>query len=294
METNPVPIVIVTGSSDMRELETSFRAIAAGALTVLQKPWGARHPDYEMSAGNLIRTVKLMSEIKVVRRWARTATQKSRSQMENVYDIPSQHPEVKIVAIGASTGGPPVIEKILSGLPKDFPVPILIVQHIAEGFIQGFAEWLGQSSSLPVHVAFHGSTIRHGHVYIAPDHVQMRVDMNHRICCVGDLPENGLRPSVSYLFRSVAEIFGKNAIGVLLTGMGRDGAVELKLMKEKGAITIAQDEESSAVYGMSGAAVKLGAARYVLPAGKIAAILAGLVMAKVRQTRGKEEFSWLI
>jgi len=283
METNPVPIVIVTGSCDMRELENSFQAIEAGALSTIQKPQGIGHPDHEKNAKNLITTIKLMSEIKVVRRWPRTAERRSQPQRETVYNIASQPATVKVVAIGASTGGPPVIQKILAELPHDFPAPVLIVQHMAEGFIPGFAEWLGQTSSLPVHVAFHGSITRPGHVYIAPDGTQMRVDANGRIFCAGDAPENGLRPSVSYLFRSIAEVFGKSAVAVLLTGMGKDGAAELKLMQDKGAITIAQNEESSAVFGMPGEAVKLGAARYVLPADKIAAVLTSIAMSKVKR-----------
>lgn len=282
METHPVPIVIVTGSSDMRDLETSFRAIAAGALTVLQKPRGIGHPDYMKDAGKLITTVKLMAEIKVVRRWPQPAGEKrSLPRGEAACDIAPRHDSVKIVAIGASAGGPPVIEKILSGLPRDFSVPVLIVQHMAEGFIEGFAEWLGQTSSLPVHVPLHGTMTRPGHVYIAPDGKQMNLDATGRISCTSDGPENGLRPSVSYLFRSVAKEFGTNAVGVLLTGMGKDGAVEMKLMKEKGAVTIAQDAETSAVYGMPGEAVRLEGAKYVLPADQIAMALTTIAMAKI-------------
>jgi two-component system chemotaxis response regulator CheB len=283
METRPVPIVMVTASANMRELETSFKAIEAGALTVLQKPQGIGHPNYPKDAKNLITTVKLMSEIKVIRRWTRSAERHPPPRRETVYEVATRQAEVKIVAMGTSTGGPPVIEKILSTLPADFTPPILIVQHMAEGFIRGFAEWLGQTSSLPVHVAFHGGITRPGHVYIAPDGVQMGMDTTGRISCKADAPENGLRPSVSYLFRSVAEMFGNNAVGVLLTGMGKDGARELKLMKDKGAVTIVQDEESSAVFGMPGEAVKLGAARYIMPADKIAAVLSSLVLSKAQR-----------
>jgi two-component system, chemotaxis family, protein-glutamate methylesterase/glutaminase len=283
METNPVPIVIVTASADMRELEASFRAIEVGALTVRQKPQGIGHPDHEKNARNLLKTVKLMSEIKVVRRWVRNAERRPLLQREFVGEVAIQPAMVKMVAIGASTGGPPVIEKILAGLPNDFPAPILIVQHMAEGFIRGFAEWLDRRSSLPVHLPFHGSMTQPGHVYVAPDGAQMRMDAAGRISCRCESLENGLRPSVSYLFRSTAEVFGKNAVGVLLTGMGRDGAVELKLMKEKGAVTIAQDEESSVVYGMPGEAVKLEAARYVLPPDKIAMVLTSIAMAKIKR-----------
>ena len=113
----------------------------------------------------------------------------------------------------------------------------------------------------------------------------MKVDATERICCTNDAPENGLRPSISYLFRSIAEVFGNNAAGVLLTGMGKDGAAELMLMKEKGAVTIAQDELTSAVYGMPGEAVRLGAAKYVLPADKIALVLASLTQSKIQKSR---------
>jgi two-component system, chemotaxis family, protein-glutamate methylesterase/glutaminase len=283
METAPVPIVIVTGNPDMRDLEASFQAIEAGALTVLPKPLGIGHPDHEKSAGNLIRSVKLMSEIKVVRRWIRPEKKQPQPLTGSMCDISPRSAPVKIIAIGASTGGPPVIEKILAALPAGFPAPVLIVQHMAEGFIPGFAEWLGQTSSVPVHVAFNGSMTRPGHVYVAPHGKQMRIDAAGRIFCTNDSPENGLRPSVSYLFRSVAEAFGNNAVGVLLTGMGRDGAVELKLMQERGAVTIAQDKESSAVYGMPGEAVRLNAAHYVLPANKIAMTLASIAMANIKR-----------
>lgn len=283
METNPVPIVIVTGSLDAGELETSFRAIEAGALTVLQKPLGIGDPNNDKHVRNLIATVKLMSEIKVVRRWAQTAPKLSQLHREPVYRHVSEPSPLELVAIGASAGGPSVIERILAGLPKSFPSPILIVQHMAEGFIQGFAEWLGKTSPLPVHVPFHGSMTQPGHVYIAPDGLQMTMDVSGRISCMPDKPENGIRPSVSYLFRSTAEVFGKNAVGVLLTGMGRDGALELGMMKEKGAITIAQDAESSAVFGMPGEAVRLDAATHVLPPDKIVTLLTNIAIPKSKE-----------
>ncbi len=274
METTPVPIIIITGSCDMRELELSFKTIEAGALAVLQKPTGSGY-DYERQAKEIVNKVKLMSEIKVVRRWARSPG-KHPVPHQNQMDVSPRPTAVHVVAVGASTGGPPVIQKILAELPRDFTPPVLIVQHMAEGFIRGFAEWLGQTSALPVHVAFHGSVARPGHVYIAPDKTQMKIDAGGRLLCLNDRMENGLRPSVSYLFRSVAEVYGKHAVGVLLTGMGKDGASELRLMREKGAITMAQNEETSAVFGMPGEAIRLEAARYVLPADKIGMVLASI------------------
>ncbi|MHB8881008.1 MAG: chemotaxis-specific protein-glutamate methyltransferase CheB [Thermodesulfovibrionales bacterium] len=280
METNAVPIVIVTGSTSMMEMECSFQALEAGALTVIQKPVGISHPAYEERAGELIRTVKLMSEVKVVRRWARRSGKTPEARI--IAPAQMTPADIRVVAIGASTGGPPVIQQILSGLPREFPVPVLIVQHMAVGFIQGFAEWLGQTSGLPVHVAIDGSRILSGHAYIAPEKLQMKVGNNGRLSCSGNGHENGLCPSVSHLFRSVAEVFGMNAVGILLTGMGKDGAEELKLLREKGAVTVAQDEESSVVFGMPGEAVKLNAAKYVLPPAGIVDLLGQLAIKQIR------------
>jgi len=285
METTPTPIVIVSASWDPKEVEKTFRAIEAGALAAVRKPVGVAHPDYKDHAKELIQTVKLMSEIKVIKRLPRIKHGKSISAGLSVNDLIRTTTDVKIVAIGASTGGPPVIEMILSGLPKDFNAPILIVQHIAPGFVQGFADWLANSCRFPVRIATNREVSLPGHAYIAPDGVHMGLDTSGRILFEEGEPENGLRPSVSHLFRSVGKVFGKSAIGVLLTGMGKDGAYELKMMKEKGSITITQDEESCIVYGMPGEAVNLNAATYVLSPPKIAELLSGLLKAKMVRNR---------
>jgi two-component system chemotaxis response regulator CheB len=267
METTPTPIVIVSASWDPEEVQKTFRAMEAGALAAVRKPVGVAHPDYKDQAKELIQTVKLMSEVKVVRRHSRIKHGKGISAGLAVKDLIPLTTDVKIVAIGASTGGPPVIETILSKLSKDSCAPLLIVQHIAPGFVQGFADWLANSCRIPVKIATGHEFPLPGHAYIAPDGVHMGLDTSGRIVFEGSEPENGLRPAVSYLFRSVANVFGKNIVGVLLTGMGKDGAKELKMMKEKGAITIAQDEESCVVY--------------VLSPPKIAELLAGLLKAKM-------------
>jgi two-component system chemotaxis response regulator CheB len=177
------------------------------------------------------------------------------------------------VGIGASTGGPPVLQAILSALPRDFPAPILIVQHIARGFLPGMVEWLGQTTGQHVHIAAHGAVPLPGHAYIAPDDFQLGVSSGGRLTLARDEPENGLRPSVSWLFRSLADNQGSGAVGVLLTGMGKDGAAELKRMRDRGSMTIAQDRESSVVHGMPGEAIALDAATQVLSPDRIAAAL---------------------
>jgi two-component system chemotaxis response regulator CheB len=278
METHPTPIIIVSGTVDTTDTAKAFRAIESGALAILQKPAGPGHPQHEQSSADLLLTIKLMSEVKVVRRWPRSRPVETPPVALTSSEFHSRlaQAQIRLVAIGASTGGPPALQTILAGLPEDFAVPILIVQHIAAGFTAGLVEWLAQSSKLPVHLPTHGQLILPGHAYVAPDGLQMAITANGRIHLSSDEPENCLRPSVSYLFRSVAKAYGRSAVGVLLTGMGKDGAWELKLMKEQGALTIAQDQGSSVVHGMPGEAIRLGGASYVLPPEKIHLTLASL------------------
>lgn len=279
METCPTPIIILSGNLDREEIMTSFKAMEAGALAAIPKPSGIGHPDHERDVAELVRKVKLMSEVKVVRRWPRALNASPFAREREVSG--GQAPVcLQAVAVGASTGGPVVIQTILSGLNENFPAPVLVVQHMAPGFIGGFAEWLALSCRLPVHVAAHDERILPGHVYVAPDGFQMLLEIGGRLKLSESPAENGLRPSVSALFRSVARSCGKNAAGVLLTGMGRDGADELLMMKELGAVTIAQDEASSVIYGMPAEAVRIGAATHTLPPDRIAQLLESLVQKK--------------
>lgn len=278
METHPVPIVVVSGDLDAEEVASTFRALEAGAVTALPRPQGPGHPDHEREARSFVQTVKLMAEVRVVKRWPQRDKPGSFPPSPRQAMVPVRP---KAVAIGASTGGPLVIQTILAGLSGDFPVPILIVQHMAMGFIKGFAEWLSLTSALPVHIAGNGERLLPGHAYVAPDGFHMLVtDDGTTIELKGTPPENGLRPSVSALFRSVMQAFGAQAVGVLLTGMGSDGARELKRLKEAGAVTIVQDRESSVIHGMPGEALKLEAATHTLPPDRIVTALTNLAMEK--------------
>lgn len=281
METHPTPIVIVSGRSDTREVATTFRAMEAGALAVVQRPMGLGHPDHETTAGELVQTVKLMSEVKVVRRWGRPrrGAAVSKPPLTEVRRMPVKF---ELVVIGASTGGPVALQTILSRLPKDFAMPVLIVQHMAPGFVTGFADWLAQTCELPIQIATQGAHLLPGHAYVAPDGLQMKVQPGGKILLTTEEAENGLRPSVSYLFRSVADVYGAGAIGVLLTGMGKDGAAELKWLKDRGAVTLTQDKASSVIHGMPGEAIRLDAATYVLPPDGIAAALTDLANRRSR------------
>ncbi len=275
MSERPTPIVVVSASYDPGDVAKSFKALEAGALTIMGKPMGTRSADYEAMAAELTRTVRLMSEVRLVKRkYPPPVKEEGRSRARRDHPEPS---EIEIVAIGASTGGPSVIREILSLLPGSFPVPLVIVQHTAEGFTHGFIEWLGRSSAMKVRAAIHGESMEAGSAYVVPEGYQLGAHGNGIFCLSKDPPMNGFRPSISYLFRSLAGSLGASAVGVLLSGMGKDGAAELKQLRDVGAVTIAQDAESSIVHGMAGSAIEQGAAVYVLPPANIARCLKQLV-----------------
>jgi two-component system, chemotaxis family, protein-glutamate methylesterase/glutaminase len=279
METNPVPIVIVSGSWNSSNKADAFDFLEAGALAALEKPQRVSAADYDDQCKELVQTVKLMSEIKVVKRFPASA----RRHREKQPHEEDEHPGIRLVVIGASTGGPPVLKTILSAISKDFPVPIVIVQHIAKGFLQGLADWLDASCDLSVKIGKNGQEVLPGHVYLAPDGYELGVSRPRRIHLSVHKGSHFACPSVSYLFRSAAINFGWQSVGILLSGMGRDGADELFLMKQKGAVTIAQDKDSCVVYGMPGAAVKLHGATHVLAPEKIAPTLERVVSASLHR-----------
>lgn len=281
MAGHPLPVVAIGENGDGGSL--NFSALEAGALTMVQRP--REEPGLQRSEQitNLAQTLRLMSEVRVVRRRPRLAASPS---------APSQLPELErsaidhihLVAIGASTGGPTVLQTILLGLPADFPAPIVVVQHISTGFVASMVEWLQSSTRLHLHVARQDQPLLPGHVYFAPDDGQMGVEPN-RIVLGSTTPERGHCPSVGYLFRSVCQYFGPAAAGVLLTGMGKDGAEELLEMRRQGAVTIAQNRESCVVYGMPGHAEEIGAATYFLAPEKIVPLL--ITLATSSQSAGQ-------
>jgi two-component system, chemotaxis family, protein-glutamate methylesterase/glutaminase len=270
MESSPTPIVMVSAGLSRDEVAMTFAALEAGALAVVEKPAGPDRPGREAGAARLLETVRLMSEVKVVRRW-RTPI----ARAADPASIPraTSGRRVRLVAIGASTGGPPVLGGMLAAMPRDLAAPIVIVQHTAPGFVGGLVEWLAARSPLRVGLAQAGQAVQPGCVYVAPDGMQMGVTPTGRIDLSPGVGGDGFCPSVTHLFETVARSYGPGALGVLLTGMGRDGAAGLLRMREAGAVTAAQDEESSVVFGMPGQAVALGAAQYVLAPGRLAGLI---------------------
>nr|WP_284694733.1 chemotaxis protein CheB [Geomonas sp. Red32] len=276
MSLSPVPVVIVTSKVDPADSSTLFRVMEAGALMVLAKPEPPGTPRHAASVEKLIRHVKLMSEIKVVRRTFPRPSAAAPAPLPTPPDALPDGQQVRVVAIGASTGGPPLLGEILSSLPESFSLPVMVVQHMADGFTGNFVHWLNQNSRLPVGLACQGEPLLGGRVYVAPEGCHLEAGPGERVQLSTAPPVNGLRPAVCALFRSVALRFGPRSAGILLSGMGSDGARGLLAIKEQGGITVAQDRESSVVFGMPGAAVALGAARYVLPPDGIVRLLTRL------------------
>ncbi len=273
MESQPVSIVVCVPATLIGDADIADGAAAAGAVAVAARPEGVDHPDYPALAAKLAQTAALMAEVKVVKRWSRTRTAGGLRASATGVDVRPHAARVEILAIGASTGGPPALQTLLAGLPPTFPLPILIVQHIAAGFLPGLATWLSQRTGVSVRIAAHGEAVRAGHVYLAPDGRHLGIGEGGQIELSDSPPDHGLRPSVAHLFRSVASSYGARAVAVLLTGMGKDGAQELKTLRERGAVTIVQDAASCVVNGMPGEADRLGAALYVLAPDRMPALL---------------------
>ena len=284
MRLHPMPVVMVSSLTE-RGADITLDALAMGAVDFLPKPRvdiAATLQDY---GDELIAKVKIAAAANVQaldsRRVAKLRTRSEPSWAATGEKRRPMRSTVRIVAIGASTGGTEAIKEVLCSMPPDSP-GMLITQHIPPAFSASFARRMNDVSPLTVCEAQDGQQVLAGHVYIAPgDHHLRLVRNGARYVCKVDqeAPVNRHRPSVDVLFRSVAQNAGQNAIGVLLTGMGRDGARGLKAMRAAGAATMAQDEHTSVVWGMPGEAVSIGATQDVLPIDAIAARIMALAAA---------------
>lgn len=268
MAFTPTPILVVSSSVHGEGMGRAFDALNLGALEVIKKPEPQDWADLERIGREVLRKVKILANVKVI-----THIRGRRDQREGVSAAgPSKGASKSIVAVGSSTGGPSALLSVFQCLPASFPVPILVAQHIADGFVPGLVEWLDAGCSVQIVCAREGDRPEAGVVYLAPTGSNMVIE--GATLKFQDPGANQLYiPSADTLFESVARSFGKSSVGVLLTGMGADGAVGLKRMHDLGATTIAQDEETSTVFGMPKAAIDLGAADRVLPVGGIGAAL---------------------
>jgi two-component system chemotaxis response regulator CheB len=268
MGSNPLPIVVLSAKV-ARGSERAVAALAAGALEVLAKDMLRLDRPDDLWAQAMRSRLRRLSSMRV----ARPAASRHQKQAPPPTTSGLGSRSVRAIGIGASTGGPPVLETILGRLPADFPVPVLVVQHMTPGFIEGFAHWLDQKLSIEVRIAGEGDRAAPG-VWFAPDGAHLLLTKSMRFA-LGDEPEGPHRPSVDALLSSLAQAGGSEAVGVVLTGMGRDGAVGAAEIHQGGGIVIAQDEASSVVYGMP-RAVAENVADLVVPPAEIAGALSML------------------
>ncbi len=290
MSTRPTPIVVVAASVEGDELDIAMNALRAGAVAVVEKPVGTTNEDYERVATHLCNQLAIMSQVKVVRQAPRRGLSFGSPPPPPAAAAPPPPPpparrsaSLRMVGLVASTGGPNALTRVLGELSADFPAPILLVQHITPSFLDGFVSWLDGMTPLEVRIAQPGETPRAGVVYVPPAdrHLELRrgklwLGMGDEVC--------SQRPSGTVLFESIARDLGDQALGVLLTGMGADGARGLLELRKSGAHTIAEDASTAVVYGMPAAAVELGAVCESLPLPAIARRMVELVAPFRRET----------
>ncbi|OEU67775.1 MAG: chemotaxis response regulator protein-glutamate methylesterase [Desulfovibrio sp. S3730MH75] len=273
MEQNPVPIVIISAVYTASDAEVGFRLLDTGALAFHNKP-AINDEFFNESMAEIVMSVRSMSEVKLVRRKAKPGgyVAPSRSSSNNSYGFSpgNGHVNAEIVCIGASTGGPQALKQVLMSLPQNLPVPVVVVQHISTGFLEGLVNWLYNSTGHNIQIANDGEVLKAGTVYFAPEDQNIEISSKLKVILTNSPAVNGIRPTVAGMFDSVARNIGSGVVGVLLTGMGSDGAEGLLEIRRRCGYTIAQDKETSIIFGMPGEAVKIGAAIAILPLGEIA------------------------
>ena len=270
MASTPCAVLIVTGSMRVNASRI-FEAMGHGALDAVDTPLLGKGK-IEATAGPFLAKIATISRLVADKRVRRLAENGDRAQQPRDHD--------RLIAIGASAGGPAVLATLLSQLPADLPAAVVIVQHVDEQFAAGMATWLNQSAALHVRVAAEGDRPKVGEVLLASTSDHLALKTADRVGYTPDPIDYVYRPSVDVFFHSACRLWRGDIVGVLLTGMGRDGALGLKALRDRGHYTIAQDQATSAVYGMPKAAATINAAVDILPAGRIAAKLIDVLTCK--------------
>lgn len=259
MHHKAIPILVVSAETDAQQ---AYQALNTGALDLIAKP-GLNTAD----AALLVNKVRLLAGVSVITRLRSQQTGRPASMPAPTHS--QQAPHVRghrhLVAIACSTGGPQALAWLLPRLKADFPAPVLISQHISDGFAEGMANWLNMLSRLPVKVARHNDPLRSGQVYLSPSESHMSVSQDDRINLLPRREGDLFRPCCNLLLESVANTHGRDSIGLIMTGMGRDGAAGMLAIRNSGGVTLAQDEASSVIFGMNQEAIALGAIEQVLP-----------------------------
>jgi len=260
MQQCPTPIVLVSSNDDTAR--RSIEALAVGALAVVSKPRGRTGASAAPQAGDdcaaFLTTVRLMADVRVVTRYSARLPTPDQVRI-SIVGRRSSFAAPRVLAIATSTGGPAAVQTLLGGLGTGFPLPILLVQHIARGFVSALVEWLDSTIPLPVRLAGQGERLLPGQVYMAPEDSHLLVGEPGFVALLPISGSDRFCPSADRLFESVASAYGADAIGLVMTGMGDDGTRGLLALRTAGAPTLAQDAASCIVYGMPRAAIEAGA-----------------------------------
>ncbi|HVT28300.1 MAG TPA: chemotaxis-specific protein-glutamate methyltransferase CheB [Lacipirellulaceae bacterium] len=279
MEVRPTPIVIVSRSVNAADVDLTMNALRAGAVSAMEKPTWDRENSFPANARRICRELVVMSRVKVVRQRFNNSRMQPKTHapqgLHNAMTGAAPPCCARMVGIVASTGGPRAIETVLTAIGPDFPLPILVVQHIVASFQSGFVAWLDRISPQLVKEAGDGEWPEPGRVYVAPADKHLTI----RAGCLkldSGPPVSGQRPSGTILLRSMAEAFGRRAVGVVLTGMGDDGAEGLLAIHRAGGFTITEDASTAVVNGMPEVARTLGASSVTLPLDSIGTAIKGV------------------
>ncbi|MEM9163124.1 MAG: chemotaxis-specific protein-glutamate methyltransferase CheB [Cyanobacteria bacterium P01_F01_bin.4] len=266
----PCPILVVSSSVHEDDPQNVFQLLSAGAVDIFPKPRGGLTPVDPLLNQELIDKIVVLAGVKVFKKKRAHLIPGKRHKLPLMQA--RYHNRPRVIAIGASTGGPQALQKLFTKLPPDFP-PILCVQHISAGFLQGLIDWLKKTCVLSIEIAQPGQKPHPGHIYFPAENRHLTLDDQGQFVHL-DLPTvDGHRPSITVTFDAVAHRYGRHAMGILLTGMGQDGAIGLQAICQSGGMTIAQDNATSVVFGMPKVAIELGAAQQVLPIDAIAQTL---------------------
>lgn len=274
MSTTPTPIIVVASNIYEADMNIAFNATSVGALTVVEKPHGLDPSSYDAVRQQIITTIQLMADVQVV------ALAPDGPSGQPVAPVAPSAPArftpatpCELIAIAASSGGPGVLREVLQSLPADLSIPIVIVQHITRGFGQGFAHWLDSLTPLQVLLAQQGEVLKPGQVLLAPEDKHLTLALGNTVQLDQTEPLNGLRPSATRLFSSIAEVYGAAATGLILSGEGEDGVAGLEQLHAAGGYVIAQTEESCVVPNMPKAAIERGVVDRILTPSEIAVAL---------------------
>ncbi|MDB9495171.1 chemotaxis-specific protein-glutamate methyltransferase CheB [Spirulina major CS-329] len=290
MAKSPIPILVISASVQEEDTKNVFELLDAGAVDIFPKPRVQEMSEYEAIKVALVRKIQVLSGVHVFTRHRKNARLPA-PMPAALPMMPLSRPSsgvsslglgrIKMVAIGASTGGPQALKTLLGALPANWSTPVVVVQHISYGFLQGLIDWLSLYCKVPIRIAQQGEYPQAGVVYFPPEQLHLEIDRQGQFRHSAQPKIDGHRPSVTVTMESLAQYYRSAVLGVLLTGMGRDGAAGMMAIAQAGGHTIAQDEASSVVFGMPKEAIALNAARQVLPIDQIAAALQSQVLGTV-------------